>query len=98
MSTQADKKRPSILLIDDSEAGLQGLFDELSKQLGNGGVEIRKWMPSASEGSPRDVFHSFVDERTMLVITDYDLTSKGKTGLFGPSIVDWCQIRAIPVG
>ena len=33
----------------------------------------------------------------MLVVTDYDL-STSLTGLFGPSIVDWCQSQFIPVG
>lgn len=98
MIIAATKNLPSILLIDDDELLLNGLCETLSSYLEESEVEIRKWAPTASDVSPKEIFDTLVDERTVLVVTDYDLTRKGKTGLFGPSIVDWCQALAIPVG
>ncbi|MGD0626884.1 MAG: hypothetical protein ABSB32_19520 [Thermodesulfobacteriota bacterium] len=39
-----------------------------------------------------------MNDETALVITDYDLTAGGQTGLFGSTIVDWCNRKLIPVG
>jgi hypothetical protein len=44
------------------------------------------------------MFDKVVNDETALVITDYDLTAGGQTGLFGSTIVDWCNRKLIPVG
>jgi hypothetical protein len=90
---------PSILLVDDKEEVLAGLQGELAKLLPADGVEIRTWLPgSEDEDEPDAAFDAKVDHDTVLVATDYDLTGNGMTGLFGLTIVGWCQSRSIPVG
>ncbi|GEM_PF-1142171 len=89
---------PSILLVDDTRDLLEGLAEGLSKLLPKEVVEIRQWMPSSNDDTPQEVFDSKVDLNTILVVTDYDLTSQGVKGLFGLTIVGWCQKRSIPVG
>src|SRR5438128_2603593 len=98
MTSQPDGRKPSILLIDDNEELLKQLRSELEDQLAPDGVDVRTWTPVEEDRSPEQLFWSFVDDDTFLVVTDYDLTGRGKTGLFGPSIVGWCQSKAIPVG
>ncbi len=88
----------SILLIDDDEDSLNQLAAGLSAALPATEVEIRTWAPTRDEEDPRAAFERRLDPETTLVITDYDLTSHGLTGLFGSSIVAWCQARGIPVG
>ncbi len=88
--------RPSLLLIDDDTALLEAQRAALDKLLGRD-VEIRTWAPERDD-DPRRRFDELVDANTILVVTDYDLTTRGQTGLFGLSIVGWCQQRAIPVG
>lgn len=88
----------SILLIDDTKALLEELKKDLSLIFGASAVDIRTWVPTREDGDPLTKFNTLVDAETILVITDYDLTSHGKTGLFGSTIVGWCQSRAIPVG
>lgn len=88
----------SLLLIDDTEHFIEELKRSLEALLDVTTVEIRTWVPRGSDANPRDTFNSLVDADTILVITDYDLTSQGLTGLFGTSIVDWCQTLGIPVG
>ena len=89
---------PSILLIDDDETLLEALQAELADVIGNGSPEIRTWLPTAQEPSAEEAFQAKIDDGTVLVVTDYDLTSRGERGLFGPSIVEWCQNKTIPVG
>lgn len=91
------EKRLSIVVIDDNQDLLTKLQTALARELAPDGVEIRTWKPDVNE-KPRDEFQRRVDENTVLVVTDYDLTQNGLTGLFGVSIVSWCQSRAIPVG
>ncbi|WP_144023054.1 hypothetical protein [Burkholderia sp. AU15512] len=88
----------SLLLIDDTTKFLDELASDLGKLFNEDEVEIRTWEPTKDEANSLDVFDRLVDDNTILVVTDYDLTSKGRTGLFGSSIVGWCQARAIPVG
>jgi DNA-binding NarL/FixJ family response regulator len=85
----------SILLVDDRPALLKELRQALSAYLEES--LIREWVPSAKDGNPQEVFASKVDQKTVLVVTDYDLTASGATGLFGPTIVGWCQLALIPV-
>ncbi|MGY4179199.1 hypothetical protein ACVIHH_004490 [Bradyrhizobium sp. USDA 4518] len=90
---------PSILLVDDKQDVLAGLKAELTKLLPAEAVEIRTWVPdSEDEDEPDAAFDARVDDDTVLVATDYDLTGNGITGLFGLTIVGWCQSRSIPVG
>jgi hypothetical protein len=88
----------SILLIDDKASVLDELEGGLRKLLGAKEAEIRRWSPSKDVGDARVAFGKLVDHETVLVITDQDLTGTGATGLFGSSIVAWCQGLAIPVG
>lgn len=85
----------SILLIDDNQENLERLATRLRELLPN--VDIRTWQPTATDDSPQQVFDGKVDDDTALVVTDYDL-SPGLKGLFGLTIVGWCQNRSIPVG
>jgi hypothetical protein len=87
----------SILIIDDNETVLDGLSTQLAKVLPSD-VEVRRWLPTADGDDPQKTFDSLVDDETVMVATDYDLTSKGMRGLFGLTIVGWCQARSIPVG
>lgn len=86
----------SILLIDDTKATLDQLAVSLGEILSD--VAIKKWVPTQADVDPRAVFRSKIDKETTLVITDFDLTSQGQTGLFGTSVVAWCQQLGIPVG
>jgi hypothetical protein len=88
---------PSILLIDDKEKLLADLVSALSTQLAPDEAEIRTWTPRGEE-DPEAAFEARIDNGTALVVTDYDLTGQGQTGLFGLSIVAWCQAKAVPVG
>ena len=88
---------PSILLIDDKAEVLDGLEAQLAGQLPNG-IAIRRWVPGVGGDDPEETFASYIDDETVLVATDYDLTGNGLKGLFGLTIVGWCQTRSIPVG
>lgn len=95
--TGAPDSQPSIVIIDDDDDLLQKLAAGLRETLAEDRVDVRTWLPSAQE-DPRAEFDNRVDATTTLVITDYDLTKNGLIGLFGVSIVSWCQARLIPVG
>ena len=86
---------PALLIVDDIEANLLGLAERLRQRLPED--KIGTWLPQEADGSPADAFDRHVGEDTVLVVTDYDLTTTVK-GLFGLSIVGWCQNRGIPVG
>ena len=88
---------PSILLIDDKVEVLDGLEAQLAGKLPVE-VEVRRWIPGADGDDPEQIFSAHVDDDTVLVATDYDLTGNGLKGLFGLTIVGWCQGRSIPVG
>lgn len=88
----------SILLIDDRQDTVDELAVSLNEVLASESVEIRKWVPTREDRDAHAVFESKIDKETTLVVTDSDLTSQGQTGLFGASIVAWCQQLAIPVG
>ncbi len=89
---------PSILLIDDDRRLLGELEEQLQMLLPTSEAEIRTWVPTAEEVDVQDEFARKVDSETLLVVTDYDLTASGRTGLFGSSIVGGCQMRTILVG
>jgi hypothetical protein len=88
----------SVLLIDDKQSAVDELAAALSNLLPAGSVDIRTWVPTDDDDDPHEAFLSKVDEGTTLVVTDSDLTSQGQLGLFGASVVAWCQQLAIPVG
>lgn len=88
---------PNLLLIDDVAHNLEALRQRLAGLMSADEVEIRTWVPTDDDGPPAEAFEARVDEQTALVITDYDLTTSVK-GLFGLSIVGWCQKRSVPVG
>jgi len=88
---------PNLVLIDDNEANLQELTRSLTPALAGQNVEIRQWVPRPGDVAERR-FEELVNLETGLVITDYNLTDNGLTGLFGSTIVAWCQAKAIPVG
>jgi hypothetical protein len=87
--------KPSVLLIDDNQENLGDLVNHLKLLIPD--VDIKPWRPQETEGPPDEAFNNLVDDSTVLVVTDYDL-SPGIKGLFGLTIVGWCQARSIPVG
>ena len=87
----------SIVIIDDNEDLLRELKEKLTPYVSEESVDIRTWSPTGGE-DPYLKYGVIVDDDTMLVVTDYDLTRTGLTGLFGASIVSWCQARFIPAG
>ena len=91
---------PSILLVDDDKLSLDGLENEITSRLEQGDVNIKRWIPNGNEDkdSLQQIFQKFIDEQTMLVATDHDLTQNGLRGLFGDTIVGWCKKQLIPVG
>ena len=88
----------SILLIDDKQAAVDELAAALGPALPANLAEVRQWVPTQADVDPHAAFEEKIDAETTLVITDSDLTSQGQLGLFGASVVAWCQQLAIPVG
>jgi hypothetical protein len=86
---------PSLLVVDDQEDLLNQLIAELRGLLPD--AKIIGWKP-AKQDDPRARFDELIEDRTVLVVADQDLTGAGLTGFFGASIVSWCQTRGIPVG
>ena len=94
---EAMARKDFVLLIDDERAQIDRLVETVSSALAGEDVELRTWMPnSKDEGLQR--FSRLVADKPLLVVTDYDLTSNGSTGLFGFSIVALAQKEAVPVG
>ena len=87
---------PAILFVDDKAEQLQELTDSVRAEIQDQNVDIRIWIPTAGD-DPRRVFEEKLADDTTLVVTDQDLTGEGQTGLFGSTIVEWCQQRAVPV-
>ena len=86
---------PSILLVDDNEENLASFGAALTAKL-HSDATVRRWCPTPDDIPLEDTFAELVDASTALVVTDYDLTTS-VGGFFGPSIVGWCQSKAIPV-
>ncbi|TAK80407.1 MAG: hypothetical protein EPO20_29045 [Betaproteobacteria bacterium] len=88
-----------ILLIDDDHKMIVRLKDRLDARLGAAsGVATTIWEPSDRDGDGLARFEGLVrDHDVKLVVTDFDLTRQGMSGLFGATIVDWCQQVLIPV-
>jgi hypothetical protein len=88
----------SVLLIDDTASALDDLARTLEEALADKKIAVTKWSPRANDTDPLTTFESKIDHDTVLVVTDADLTSQGSTGLFGPTIISWCQSKPVPVG
>lgn len=88
---------PNILLIDDDAAHVNELRAALDEAFAGTTTTTELWIPADTEKAD-DAFARLVTADTFMVVTDYDLTGNGKTGLFGSAIVDWCKARFIPVG
>ena len=88
--------KPFVLLIDDEQESLDNLGNRLRELLG-ADAELVIWRPTTADGPTREAFDERISQHTALVITDYDLTTS-VNGLFGLSIVGWCQSKSIPVG
>lgn len=86
---------PAILFVDDKPEQLHELTGQVQHELHERHVDLRTWIPAKGE-DPKCAFDKNVGDDTTLVVTDYDLT-EGQTGLFGSTIVEWCQQLAIPV-
>lgn len=90
-------EKANLLLIDDKKDNLDSLHARLSTLISAEDAEIKTWVPTEDDGPSAEAFKNQVNDQTALVITDYDLTTSVK-GLFGISIVGWCQQKSIPVG
>ena len=88
-----------ILIVDDDEGRLTAIADATAVGVADRGGKfvVATWQPRDDQKSAFDEFGSRVDSDTVLVASDVELTSAGQTGLFGPTIVAWCQKRIIPV-
>ncbi|WP_140426772.1 hypothetical protein [Acidovorax sp. Root267] len=94
---------PSILLIDDTAEELEGLAAALRSLVLPTEALVITWQPSKQdEKEPVELLEDFLRPESAhdvrFVVTDYDLTRKGALGLYGSTVVDQCQLRAIPVG
>jgi hypothetical protein len=87
----------NLVIIDDEEDHRIALVAAV--RLVDPAIEIREWSPDkTADVDPYARFKELIDDQTVFVVTDYDLTKQGPSGLFGDSIVSWCQMRSIPVG
>ena len=88
----------TILLIDDRADQLDPLVAELRQRLAGNDVVVIPWIPGNGQ-DPKVAFDDLLKTHDIrLVVTDYDLTTSGNLGLFGATIVDWCQLNTVPVG
>ena len=96
--------KPRILVVDDRSDELARLVAALKERLGSR-VVIDAWQPtgasaeSSSDQSsdPLVELTTRVTQTTVLIVTDFDLTSSGVRGFFGSSIVAWANSAYIPV-
>jgi hypothetical protein len=90
-----DDHSAAIVLIDDNQELLAALEGELKDRLD--GVQVAAWRPVA-DSDLRAEFDLRVGDDTVIVATDYDLTESGAKGLFGHTIMAWCQHLGVPAG
>lgn len=83
-----------ILLVDDEEDKLESLAEQVRNSVES--AIVRTWHP-IGDNDPLLEFDKMVNEDTVLVVTDLDLTTAIR-GLFGHSVVAWCRNQFIPVG
>lgn len=87
----------SLVLVDDEKETVEQLGASMRAQLDAATTEVRTWAPRQGE-DPLAMLDGLIDDDTILVVTDWDLSTGGQTGFFGPTIVSWCQQRSVPVG
>lgn len=90
------KAKKSIAIVDDARAQLAELETKLATILVGEDVQVRSWAPKSGDDAEAELA-KLVNGGTGLVVTDYDLTGNGSMGLFGATVVAWCQARLIPV-
>lgn len=89
----------NILLIDDTADQLCGLEAELKKIIQSNEAGVLTWMPTSNDIDPVQILEDYVKKNEVVfVVTDYDLTGQGHLGLTGSTVVDQCQLWAVPVG
>jgi hypothetical protein len=84
-----------ILLIDDQPAVLDELRERISAELPEYEAAVETWLPRETESGPLSDLKEKVGDNTVLVVTDWDLTMS-KAGVYGDTLVAWCQREAIP--
>lgn len=84
-----------IIVIDDRPEALDQLTNSLRESLGTE-AEVFPWRPESTEQDALQELDGIAGRETALVVTDYDL-SLAQRGLFGSSIVAWCNDNYIPV-
>ena len=87
-------ERRAILLIDDEGEKLESMARHVRRELAS--VTVHAWCPNEEE-DPSAEFERLVGDDTVIVVTDYDLTTAVK-GFFGHTVVGWCRNRFVPVG
>lgn len=93
----SEKPQDFVLLIDDEKPQLEALEAAVTAALAETGIGVTTWQPTGDDNAV-ERFQEFTSPPPLLVVTDYNLTANGRTGLFGSSIVALAQRRAIPVG
>lgn len=90
----------AILLIDDTQEQLDGLAAALRSSVSTEEAAVLTWQPKKEDGPDpvATLEHLLNSNDVAFVVTDYDLTGKGGLGLYGSTVVDHCQLRAVPVG
>jgi hypothetical protein len=93
----------TILLIDDTQEQLEGLEAALRREVAATEANVLTWQPKRAEGEdavePVEQLENLLNRNDVaFVVTDYDLTGKGGLGFYGSTVVDHCQLRAVPVG
>lgn len=92
--------KKTILLIDDTPEQLQALEAALRAEIREDEAHVLAWQPKKEDiPEPVELLEKYLDDNNVaFVVTDYDLTGKGGLGLYGSTVVDHCQLRAVPVG
>ena len=88
----------NILLIDDNTKEFGQMNHELGGILKPQGISISAWNPVKSNENPAQVIKKFLKSNPVMVVTNYDHSSDGINGYYGPTIVRWCKSKLIPVG
>ena len=88
----------NILLIDDNSKKLGRINHALGEILKPQGVRVNAWNPVQCDKNPARIIKNYLKHNPVMVVTDYDLSSDGLNGFYGPTIVQWCKSQLVPVG
>ena len=88
----------SILLIDDNSKKLGHINLVLDEILKPHGVRVNAWNPVQCDKNPAQIIKNYLKFNPVMVVTNYDLSSDGLNGFYGPTIVQWCKSQLVPVG